>query len=68
MTFDEKLATSNKALDLLDAGDREGYSRLEDTFLNQELQFCDPSDNDSLTYYRAKRVFGETGESVGRYW
>jgi len=28
MTFDEKLATSNRALDLLDAGDREGYSRL----------------------------------------
>ena len=28
MTLDEKLATSNKALDLLDAGDREGYSRL----------------------------------------
>ena len=28
MTFDEKLATSNKALDLLDAGDKEGYSRL----------------------------------------
>jgi len=28
MSFDEKLATSNRALDLLDAGDREGYSRL----------------------------------------
>ena len=28
MTLDEKLAISNKALDLLDAGDREGYSRL----------------------------------------
>jgi len=28
MTLDEKLATSNKALDLLDAGDKEGYSRL----------------------------------------
>ena len=28
MTLDEKLARSNKALDLLDAGDREGYSRL----------------------------------------
>jgi len=28
MTFDEKLATSNKACALLDAGDREGYSRL----------------------------------------
>ena len=25
---DEKLAISNKALDLLDAGDKEGYSRL----------------------------------------
>jgi hypothetical protein len=28
MTFDEKLAISNKACALLDAGDREGYSRL----------------------------------------
>ena len=28
MTLDEKLDISNKALDLLDAGDREGYSRL----------------------------------------
>jgi len=28
MTLDEKLAISNKALDLLDAGDDEGYSRL----------------------------------------
>ena len=28
MTFDEKLATSNRAFQLLDAGDREGYSRL----------------------------------------
>ena len=28
MTLDEKLAISNKALDLLDSGDREGYSRL----------------------------------------
>ena len=28
MTLDEKLAISNKALDLLDAGDREGYTRL----------------------------------------
>jgi hypothetical protein len=28
MTLDEKLAISNKALDLLDAGDREGYDRL----------------------------------------
>ena len=28
MTLDEKLTISNKALDLLDAGDREGYSRL----------------------------------------
>ena len=28
MTLDEKLAISNKALDLLDAGDREGYMRL----------------------------------------
>ncbi|MDR0465528.1 MAG: hypothetical protein LBG94_10520 [Treponema sp.] len=28
MTFDEKLATSNRALDSLDAGDRERYSRL----------------------------------------
>jgi len=28
MTLDEKLKISNKALDLLDAGDKEGYSRL----------------------------------------
>jgi hypothetical protein len=28
MTLDEKLAISNKALDLLDAGDREGYNNL----------------------------------------
>jgi len=28
MTLDEKLTISNKALDLLDAGDREGYDRL----------------------------------------
>ena len=28
MTLDEKLAISNKALDLLDAGDKEGYNRL----------------------------------------
>jgi len=28
MTLDEKLTISNKALDLFDAGDREGYSRL----------------------------------------
>ena len=28
MTLDEKLATSNKAFTLLEAGDREGYSRL----------------------------------------
>jgi len=28
MTLDEKLAISNKALELLEAGDREGYSRL----------------------------------------
>ena len=28
MTLDEKLAISNKALDLFEAGDREGYSRL----------------------------------------
>jgi hypothetical protein len=28
MTLDEKLAISNKALDLLDAGDKEGYMRL----------------------------------------
>ena len=28
MSLDEKLAISNRALDLLDAGDREGYSRL----------------------------------------
>jgi len=27
MTLDEKLALSNKAFELLDAGDREGYSR-----------------------------------------
>ena len=31
MTLDEKLAISNKALDLLDAGDREGYDRLMKT-------------------------------------
>jgi len=31
MTLDEKLAISNKALDLLDAGDREGYIRLMKT-------------------------------------
>ena len=31
MTLDEKLAISNKALDLLDAGDREGYMRLMKT-------------------------------------
>ena len=31
MTLDEKLAISNKALDLLDAGDREGYNRLMKT-------------------------------------
>ena len=31
MSLDEKLAISNKALDLLDAGDREGYSRLMKT-------------------------------------
>jgi len=31
MTLDEKLAISNKALDLLDAGDKEGYSRLTRT-------------------------------------
>ncbi|WP_461257023.1 hypothetical protein [Treponema sp. R80B11-R83G3] len=28
MTLDEKLATSNKAFRLLEAGDRDGYSRL----------------------------------------
>jgi hypothetical protein len=28
MTLDEKLAISRKAFDLLDAGDREGYSRV----------------------------------------
>ena len=28
MTLDEKLSISNRALDLLDAGDKEGYSRL----------------------------------------
>jgi len=28
MTLDEKLAISNKAFELLNAGDREGYSRL----------------------------------------
>jgi hypothetical protein len=28
MTLDEKLAISNRALDLLDAGDREGYNNL----------------------------------------
>ena len=28
MTLDEKLAISNRALDLLDAGDREGDTRL----------------------------------------
>jgi hypothetical protein len=28
MTIEEKLAISNKACELLDAGDREGYSRL----------------------------------------
>ena len=31
MTFDEKLATSNKACLLLQAGDEEGYSRLTRT-------------------------------------
>ena len=31
MTLDEKLAISNKALDLLDAGDNEGYMRLMKT-------------------------------------
>jgi len=31
MTLDEKLAISNRALDLLDAGDEEGYSRLMKT-------------------------------------
>jgi len=28
MTLDEKLAISNKALDLYEAGDKEGFSRL----------------------------------------
>jgi len=28
MTLDEKLSISNRAFDLLDAGDREGFSRL----------------------------------------
>ena len=28
MTLDEKLAISNKALDLFEAGDKEGFSRL----------------------------------------
>jgi hypothetical protein len=28
MTLDEKLAISNKAFELLDAGDKEGFSRL----------------------------------------
>ena len=31
MTLDEKLSISNRALDLLDAGDREGYNRLMKT-------------------------------------
>jgi hypothetical protein len=31
MTLDEKLAISNRALDLLDAGDHEGYMRLMKT-------------------------------------
>jgi len=31
MTLDEKLAISNKALDLLDNGDKEGYDRLMKT-------------------------------------
>ena len=31
MTLDEKLAISNKALDLLDAGDSDGYMRLMKT-------------------------------------
>jgi hypothetical protein len=31
MTLDEKLALSNKALDLLDTGDSEGYMRLMKT-------------------------------------
>jgi len=31
MTLDEKLSISNRALDLLDAGDREGYMRLMKT-------------------------------------
>jgi len=33
MTLDEKLAISNIALDLLDAGDQEGYMRLMKTAL-----------------------------------
>jgi len=28
MTIDEKLATSNRAFELLEAGDKEGYTRL----------------------------------------
>jgi len=31
MTLDEKLSISNRALDLLDAGDKEGYIRLMKT-------------------------------------
>jgi len=31
MTLDEKLATSNRAFELLNAGDREGYHRLMKT-------------------------------------
>ena len=31
MTLDEKLAISNKALDLLDAGDQDGYMHLMKT-------------------------------------
>ena len=31
MTLDEKLAISNKAFELLDSGDREGYDRLTKT-------------------------------------
>ena len=31
MTLDEKLALSNRALDLLDSGDQEGYIRLKKT-------------------------------------
>jgi len=31
MTLDEKLTISNRALDLLDAGDQEGYMRLMKT-------------------------------------